>query len=129
MPTKLDADLVTDALAALPGWSGGTDKITRVVDLDDDLSDAVAADVATTADSMDHHPVVDRDGSTTTFGVWTHSEGGVTELDIALASRISDILRRHGIPTPAPTPAAAEIPPPAAPVDGPTDASGTPESS
>ncbi|MGF7233897.1 MAG: 4a-hydroxytetrahydrobiopterin dehydratase [Frankia sp.] len=125
MPTKLDADLVADALVALPGWTGGTDKIARTVDLEDDTADAVAAEVATTAAAMDHHPVVDRDGSATTFQVWTHSAGGVTELDIALASRISDILRQHG----APPPPAATIPPPAAPADGPTDGSDTPESS
>jgi 4a-hydroxytetrahydrobiopterin dehydratase len=124
VPTRLDASLVADALEALPGWTGGTDKIVRTVDLDDADADAVASEVASTAEAMNHHPNVERDGGTSTFRVWTHSAGGVTELDIVLASRISDILRHHGAPPPVPGP----IPGPAAPNDAPTAGGDTPES-
>jgi 4a-hydroxytetrahydrobiopterin dehydratase len=41
---------------------------------------------------MNHHAVVEEDLDGTTYLLWTHSSGGVTELDIELAARISDIV-------------------------------------
>jgi hypothetical protein len=55
--------------------------------------------VAEAADSMNHHPVVEDGEGSTSFALWTHSEGGVTELDIALAARIDDlVLQVCGVP-------------------------------
>lgn len=96
MPTKLDEHLVADALTALRHWTGGATRITRTVELSDDRSEAVLREVRVSADSLDHHPEVERSGGRITFTLWTRSEGGVTELDIALASRIDDIVRRIG---------------------------------
>lgn len=90
MATLLDDRLVTDALHGLQEWSGGTDRISRTVTVDD--PDALLAAVAQAADSLDHHPETTRDGNALTFTLWTHSAGGVTELDIALASRIDDLV-------------------------------------
>ena len=90
MATLLDDRLVTDALHGLEEWSGGPDRISRTVTVAD--PDALLAAVAEAADSLDHHPETTRDGDTVTFTLWTHSEGGVTELDIALASRIDDLV-------------------------------------
>lgn len=90
MATLLDDRLVTDALHGLQEWSGGTDRISRTVTVDD--PDALLAAVAEAADSLDHHPETARDGNALTFTLWTHSAGGVTELDIALASRIDDLV-------------------------------------
>jgi 4a-hydroxytetrahydrobiopterin dehydratase len=44
--------------------------------------------VAAVAEEMDHHPDVDLRYRTVTFTLSTHSEGGVTELDLTLARRI-----------------------------------------
>src|SRR4051794_38392912 len=90
MATLLDDQLVTDAMTNLEEWSGDAQRITRTVRIDD--VDALVAAVGETADAMDHHPEVSRDGDTVTFTLWTHSAGGVTELDIALASRIDDLV-------------------------------------
>src|SRR3954453_3204132 len=90
MATLLDDQLVTDAMTNLEEWSGDAQRITRTVRIDD--VDALVAAVGETADAMDHHPEVSRDGDAVTFTLWTHSAGGVTELDIALASRIDDLV-------------------------------------
>ncbi|WP_131769540.1 4a-hydroxytetrahydrobiopterin dehydratase [Candidatus Protofrankia californiensis] len=100
MPTKLDAHRVADALDALPGWSGDTSTIVRKVAIDEETSNEAVEKISIVANEMNHHPVVDRAPGVTIFTVWTHSQGGVTDLDITLASRISDILRQHGIADP-----------------------------
>lgn len=97
MPTRLDNQAVTAALAALPGWVGDADRIQLEIPLDAEASAAVVDEVMRAADEMNHHPVVDRGPGTTTFTVWTHSVGGVTDLDIELARRITAILRTAGI--------------------------------
>jgi 4a-hydroxytetrahydrobiopterin dehydratase len=88
MATLLDDGLVADAMTNLPDWTGDASRISRTVEVDD--PDALVAAVSEDADALDHHPVVDRNGAAVTFTLWTHSMGGVTELDIALASRIND---------------------------------------
>ena len=90
MATLLDDQLVTDAMENLDEWSGDAQRISRTVRVDD--VDALLAAVSETADTMDHHPEVSRDGEAVTFTLWTHSAGGVTELDIALAARINDLV-------------------------------------
>lgn len=90
MATLLDDRLVADALSGLEEWTGGADRISRTVTVDD--TDALLTAVGEAADSLDHHPEISRDGSAVTFTLWTHSVGGVTELDIALASRIDDLV-------------------------------------
>jgi 4a-hydroxytetrahydrobiopterin dehydratase len=108
MATLLDEALVADALGALDGWEGGHERIRRTVQLDDDRIDGLLGNVQEAADALNHHPEVDRSGSSVTFTLWTHSAGGVTELDIALASRIDDfVLHATGQRRPPVTAAAA----------------------
>src|SRR3954471_13270639 len=90
MATLLDDRLVTDAMTNLDEWSGDARRISRTVRIDD--VDGLVAAVSEAADAMDHHPEVERDNGRVTFTLWTHSAGGVTELDIALASRIDDLV-------------------------------------
>jgi 4a-hydroxytetrahydrobiopterin dehydratase len=47
-------------------------------------------EVALEAQQMDHHPDIDIRWRTVRFTCATHSEGGLTQLDIELAHRISD---------------------------------------
>lgn len=99
MPTRLTEELVADALTALPGWTGNTERISRTVKLPPDEAAKLKAAVAESADAMNHHPVVEDGEGSTTYALWTHSEGGVTELDIALAARIDDlVLQVTGVP-------------------------------
>jgi len=92
VPTLLDDALVKDSLEALPGWQGTPERLSRTVHLAPEQDARLREQVAETADAMDHHPVVEQDGDGTRFVLSTHSKGGVTELDITLASRINDLL-------------------------------------
>lgn len=94
MPTLLDATQVTDTLRSLPGWQGGPERIWRDVQLPADQDTELRRQIAVDADAMGHHPVLEDVDKGTRFVLWTHSAGGVTELDIVLASHISDLLHR-----------------------------------
>lgn len=94
MPTLLDAELITDTLHSLPGWQGGPDQIWRDLQLTHEQAVELRRQVAVDADGMDHHPVVDEVDGGLRFTLWTHSAGGVTELDVSLASHISDLAHR-----------------------------------
>lgn len=79
------------------GWAGEPDRLTWSCSLPSfraaiDVVDEVADD----AEEMDHHPDVDIRFRRLEFALSTHSAGGVTQLDIELAHRIADIVRRHG---------------------------------
>lgn len=94
MTTLIEQDLLADTLRSLPGWKGGPERIWRSVRLDTELDGRLRAAVAEAAESMDHHPVLEDDDGATRYVLWTHDAGGVTELDIALASRISDLVHQ-----------------------------------
>jgi 4a-hydroxytetrahydrobiopterin dehydratase len=99
MPTRLTPEVVADALTALHGWTGNEDRISRRVPLEPEQAAQLKVFVAESADSMDHHPVVEDGDGATTFVLWTHTQGGVTELDIALAARIDDLVTQVcGVP-------------------------------
>jgi 4a-hydroxytetrahydrobiopterin dehydratase len=93
MAELLDADSVRDAVAVLDGWEAGPDAIVRTVGLPSfPVAIAVVDRVAVVAEEMDHHPDIDIRWRTVTFRCATHSAGGVTTRDIALANRIDRIL-------------------------------------
>jgi 4a-hydroxytetrahydrobiopterin dehydratase len=92
-PPRLSPDDVAVALADLPLWSGDVDALRRSVELPT-FRDAVAAIVAIAdvAEQMDHHPDVDLRYRTLHVTLVSHSEGGVSELDLELARRIDALL-------------------------------------
>jgi len=89
-PPRLSPDEIAAALHGLPEWTGDGDGLHRTVELPS-FRDAVAAIVAIAdvAEEMDHHPDIDIRWRTLTFRCATHSKGGITELDVALAAAIS----------------------------------------
>jgi 4a-hydroxytetrahydrobiopterin dehydratase len=92
VPTLLNETSVTEALAGLDGWSGDPNGLHRTVELADFPTAISAVDsIARVAEEMDH-PDIDIRWRTLTFACATHSEGGVTELDVALAGRINEII-------------------------------------
>jgi 4a-hydroxytetrahydrobiopterin dehydratase len=93
MATLLAADIITGALKNLPEWTGDTDRLSRTVTLTDEQHAEVQRQVMISADAMDHHPDISRSGQQTVFVLSTHSAGGVTSYDIALASEISTRIR------------------------------------
>ena len=93
MADLLDAASVRNAVAGLDGWEAGADSIVRTVGLRSfPAAIAVVDRVAKVAEEMDHHPDIDIRWRTLTFRCSTHSAGGVTTRDIALANRIDNIL-------------------------------------
>lgn len=88
--TLLDPTAVAAALADLPGWEADGDAIVRTARLPSfPAAIAVVDRVAAIAEERDHHPDIDIRWRTLVFRCSTHSAGGVTELDTALAAAIS----------------------------------------
>lgn len=88
----LSPDEVAAALERLPDWSGGPDAISRTVHAPSFLAGIrLVGAVADAAEEADHHPDVDIRYRDVTFRLSTHSKGGVTEKDLALARRIDGI--------------------------------------
>jgi len=93
MPTLLDARVLEDALHRLSSWSGDPSGIRRTVHLDDRAAAEFERLIAVTARSLNHDPDVQRSNGQTTVVLRTSSVGGVSELDVAMASRIDDHVR------------------------------------
>ena len=97
MADLLSADEVMANLADVPNWSGDTSGITRKVSLPSfPAAISVVDRVAEVAEQMDHHPDIDIRWRNLTFACATHSAGGVTDKDFALARRIDEIVA--GVP-------------------------------
>lgn len=92
VPDRLTREEVEGALAELPGWTGDELRIRRTVSLPAEVADEVRERIARVEEELNHHAVVEEDPDGTTFLLWTHSRRGVTELDLELAARISDIV-------------------------------------
>lgn len=85
----LDEAAITSALDDLPGWRREGDALVREYVVDGGFSDAVAfvGRIAAAADEADHHPDVAISWNRVTLTWTTHSAGGITEKDVAMARR------------------------------------------
>jgi len=93
MAELLSADEVASGLADVNDWSGDTSGITRTISLPTFPAAIDVVDrVAMVAEELDHHPDIDIRWRKLTFECSTHSAGGVTAKDFALASRIDEIV-------------------------------------
>ena len=93
--TLLSDDEITRGLQSLPGWSLSADKTSILTSIE--LVDFVAALdlvnlVGREAEQSQHHPDIDIRWNVVRLAVSTHSEGGLTQLDIELAHRINGLL-------------------------------------
>jgi 4a-hydroxytetrahydrobiopterin dehydratase len=88
-----DDERVTDALEGLMDWQRDGNAIVRTATLPSFPAaiEAVRA-VAEIAEARNHHPDIDIRWRTVTFRCSTHSEGGITNLDIELAGEIDRVL-------------------------------------
>lgn len=94
MALLLDDDAVSQALRDLPGWERDGDTLTRTASLPTfPAAISVVDEVAALAERADHHPDIDIRWRTLTFRCSTHSEGGITDLDVRLAAGISALLQ------------------------------------
>jgi 4a-hydroxytetrahydrobiopterin dehydratase len=106
LPTRLLAGRVTELLTdedvatrlqALPDWrraEGGVSAITTTYKLAD-FAEALAFvnAIGAEAEAVDHHPDIDIRWNKVTLELSTHSAGGLTEKDFALAETISGLPR------------------------------------
>jgi 4a-hydroxytetrahydrobiopterin dehydratase len=87
-------------LLDLPGWRLADGALRRSITAATfPAAIAILDEVAELAEEMDHHPDVDVRWRTLHVAVSTHSEGGVTQLDVELAHRISAVAADHGVHT------------------------------
>ncbi len=91
MSRLLTEEEITRQLADLPGWTREGDAITATYDAPDFPSAIrLVGEVGGTAEEMNHHPDIDIRWKKTTWRLSTHSEGGLTQLDVELAHRIRE---------------------------------------
>ena len=88
--TLLSENEITAGLGRAAGWERAGDAITRTVKLGD-FRDAIVyvGAVAHLAQAANHHPDIAISWNTVTLTLSTHSAGGLTTADFALASQIS----------------------------------------
>ncbi len=88
----LTSEQVATELAATPGWLVSDGQLTRTVTRRD-FRDALlfVNAVGFLAERADHHPDIAIAWNAVTLTLSTHSAGGLTEKDFALARQISDL--------------------------------------
>ncbi|BBZ71473.1 4a-hydroxytetrahydrobiopterin dehydratase [Mycobacterium paraseoulense] len=89
----LTDEQVDAALPDLNGWERVDGALRRSIKFDSFLAgiDAVRR-VGEHAESKDHHPDIDIRWRTVTFALVTHSAGGITDKDVAMAHDIDEIV-------------------------------------
>lgn len=94
-PKALSPDQIESALAALPGWSRVGGKLHRELRFPDfQRAFAFMAEAALHAEKLDHHPEWSNVYGRVVVDLVTHDAGGITELDLELAKRMSAIADR-----------------------------------
>ncbi len=93
MPQLLSDEEVGKALGRLRNWRRDDGALVREVELTS-FSQAIQVvnRVAEIAENDNHHPDIDIRWRTLTFRCVTHSEGGITALDVSLAEEIDGVL-------------------------------------
>ncbi|MHB1137411.1 MAG: 4a-hydroxytetrahydrobiopterin dehydratase [Microthrixaceae bacterium] len=91
-PGRLTGEEISAALEELDGWELRDAKLHRELRFAD-FSSAFGfmAAVATVAQELDHHPEWCNVYSSVVIDLTTHDAGGVTELDVRLARRMSEL--------------------------------------
>ena len=88
----LSEDAITRELAEVPGWTRSGDAITTTVQQKDFAAAMLyAAAVGHFAEAANHHPDITIEWNKVTLTLSTHSAGGLTGADFALARRIGTL--------------------------------------
>lgn len=97
MSRLLTDDEVTTQLEGLPGWRRQGDAVVATIEAPDfPAAIRLVVAAADEAEQMNHHPDIDIRWRTTSWLLTTHDAGGLTQLDIELAHRISEAARAEG---------------------------------
>ena len=88
----LSDDELAAALEALPGWERAGGQIAKQYRFDGfPTAVAFVVRISYEAEAADHHPDLDIRYDTVTVALSTHSEGGITAKDVALARTIESL--------------------------------------
>jgi 4a-hydroxytetrahydrobiopterin dehydratase len=89
----LSDEQVDAVLPELSGWQRTDGALRRSIKFPSFLAGIEAVRrVSEHAEEQDHHPDIDIRWRTVKFALVTHSEGGITEKDVAMAHDINDIV-------------------------------------
>lgn len=90
--SRLSDHEITTGLAELPGWERSGDEIAKEYRLGD-FKEAVSFVVRLSyeAEAANHHPDLDIRWNRVRVALSTHSEGGITGKDLALAATVESL--------------------------------------
>ena len=92
---RLNDEQIQEGLERLTDWEWDAEAvlIQRTVRLSDFLGAiALVNELAQAAEQAEHHPDIDIRYDTVRLALSTHSEGAVTDKDMALAARIDELV-------------------------------------
>jgi 4a-hydroxytetrahydrobiopterin dehydratase len=93
--SKLDDVAVTGAIATMPGWSVREGKLHRDYEFPDFThAFGFMAAAATIIQARDHHPEWANVYGNVTVDLVTHDSGGITSLDVELASSLEALAQK-----------------------------------
>ena len=93
---------ITERLGALPGWSYEGGAIQRAFKTDGWPTTLMLVNaIGYFAEAADHHPDLEVGWGRLAIKLSTHSAGGITEKDFALARRIEEVAKAHAAVRPA----------------------------
>lgn len=79
-------------LAEIPGWElAGTTLVRKLTFPSFPAAVAFVVRIAFAAEAVDHHPDILINYRRVTLTLWTHTEGGITEKDFALAKTLNTL--------------------------------------
>ncbi len=85
----LSNEQIQEKLSNLPGWEFRDNHLQKSFILkNEETMEKLVNQIAMAAETLNHHPDVEKIANQVTFKLSTHSEGGVTEKDCALAKEI-----------------------------------------
>jgi 4a-hydroxytetrahydrobiopterin dehydratase len=92
----LTADQVAEGLRGLaPGWKVAGNALVRTVEFASFLTAVqFISQLAPVAEQLDHHPDLRLSWRTVQLSLSTHSAGGLTALDLALAGELDAVIDR-----------------------------------
>ena len=91
---KLAEAQIAEHMKALPEWELGEDRIKRTFRFKDFVEAfGWMSSVALVAERMNHHPEWRNVWATVEVELSTHDAGGLTELDMKLASKMDELSR------------------------------------
>jgi len=97
MTRLLTDEEITRQLDDLPGWQRDGESLVASYDAPDfPTAVQLIVEAGDVAEQMSHHPDVDLRWKVTHWRLSTHSAGGLTQLDIELAHRVSQAATKLG---------------------------------